>query len=112
MTNDPTRVVNQPSLTVSSGRSWLILGGLFTVIAEAVLIPMSALPPRYVAFSSAIIVIMLYLGMIVVRLTVAPGRRRLGLMAGGMITIALVSLGAAIIVAATAVNAAQPSLTV
>ena len=102
MTNDPTRLTNQPSLTTSTGRSWLIVGGLFTVIALGVLIPMTTLPPAGVALVAAIVVAALYLGMLVVRFTAHPGRRRLGLMAAGMIGIALVSLVAAGVVAAAA----------
>jgi hypothetical protein len=104
MTNDPTRVVNQPALTTSTGRSWLLLGGLFTLIALGVLIPMTALPPRGVALVAAILVAALYLGMLVVRATVPAGRRRLGMMASGMIGLALVSLVASIIVAFAAVG--------
>ena len=104
MTNDPTWLRNQPALTTSTGRSWLIVGGLFTLIALGVLIPMTTLPPAGVALVAAIIVASLYLGMLMVRLTVGPGRRRLGLLAAGMLGIAFVALVAAIIVAATAVN--------
>ena len=107
MDNDPTRIVNQPSLTVSSGRSWLIVGGLFTAISEGVLIPMSALPPRGLALAAAIAIALLYGGMIAVRLSVRPGRRRLGMMAIGMLAIALISLVAAIVVAITALDNAQ-----
>jgi hypothetical protein len=104
MMNDPTRLTNQPALTTSTGRSWLIVGGLFTAIALGVLIPMTTLAPSGVALTGAIVVAALYLGMLVVRFTVAPGRRRLGLMASGMIGIALVSLVTAGIVAATAAS--------
>ncbi|MCU1413730.1 MAG: hypothetical protein JWN80_1070 [Microbacteriaceae bacterium] len=104
MSNDPTRLTNQPALTTSTGRSWLIVGGLFTAIALGVLIRLTVLPPVGVALVAAIVVAVLYLGMLVVRFTVHPGRRRLGLLAVGMIGIALVSLVATGIVTAAAWN--------
>jgi hypothetical protein len=103
MTNDPTRIRNQPALTTSTGRIWLIVSGLFTAISLAVLIPMTALPPRGVALSAAIVDGILYLGMVAARLALRPGRLRLGLMAVAMLAIAIVSLGAVLIVAWVAV---------
>src|SRR3954471_13414203 len=99
MSDDPTLVRNQPALTTSSGRIWLIVGGLFTAIALAVLIPMTTLPPQGVALAAAIVIGVLYLGMIAARLAIRPGRLRLGLMATGMLAIAVISLGAVLIVA-------------
>jgi hypothetical protein len=107
MSDDPTSIREQPSLTTSSGRIWLIVGGLFTVIALAVLIPLAVagFPPRGVALAGAIAAGTLYLGMIVVRLTVPAGRLRLGLLAGGLLAIATLSLAAVVIVAAGAWSA-------
>jgi len=96
--SDPTRVANQAALTTSTGRSWLILGGLFAAIAVAILVPMTTLPPGGLALGALIAVVALYGVMVVARLTVAPGRRRLRLMAGGMLGIAAVSLVAITIV--------------
>jgi hypothetical protein len=95
---DETKVTNQPALTTSTGRSWLVMGGLFTAIVLALLIAMTTLPPPGVAFVAAFVVAALYLGMIVVRLTVAPGRRRLAFLSAGMLAIAAVSLVAALII--------------
>ena len=99
MTNDPTQMRNQPSLTTSTGRVWLIVGGLFTAISLAVLIPMTALEPRGVALVAVIADAALYVGMVLARLVIRPGRLRLRLMATAMIAIAAVSLVAALIVA-------------
>ena len=98
-TDDPTLVRNQPSLTTSTGRSWLIVGALFTAISLAVLVPMTVLPPSGVALTAAILDVVFYAGMLAARFTVAPGRRRLGLMAAALLAIAVVSLVAALIVA-------------
>jgi hypothetical protein len=101
--HDETRLTEQPSLTFSTGRIWLIVGGLFTAIALAVLIPetVQALPPVGVPLAAAILVVVLYAGMFVVRfaIPVTRLRRRLGLLAAGMLSIAAVSLAAVIIVA-------------
>ena len=99
MTDDPTRIRNQPALTTSNGRIWLIVGGLFAAISLAVLVPMTALEPRGVALTAAIIDVVLYLGMLAARLFVRPGRLRLGLMAVAMLAIAAVSLVAVYVVA-------------
>ena len=102
MTDDPTRIRNQPALTTSSGRIWLIVGGLFTAISFAVLLPMTALEPRGVALTAVIADVVLYAGMLVARFAITPGRRRLGLMAVAMLAIAVVSLAAVYVVAFSA----------
>ena len=95
---DPTRVREQPSLTTSTGAIWLIVGGLFTAIALAVLVPMTTLPPRGLALGAAIAIGVLYAAMVVVRLVVPVGRRRLGMLATGMLLIAAIATVAAAIV--------------
>jgi hypothetical protein len=101
---DPTRIREQPSLTTSSGAIWLIVGGLFTAISLGVLIPMTALEPAGVALAAALAVGLLYLAMVVVRFAVPPGRRRLGMLATGMLLIAAIALTAVSIVAAASWN--------
>ena len=98
---DPTRVREQPALTTSQGRSWLILGGLLTLISLGVLVPMAVmgLPPTGVAPTAAGVVAALYLGMVIVRFATPPGRLRLGLLALEMLGIAAVALLAVVIVA-------------
>lgn len=78
------------------------MGGIFAAIAFGVLVVLVPLPPPGVALVAAIVVVALYAGMWLVRFTVQPGRRRLGLMAGGMLAIAAVSLTATLIVAGSA----------
>jgi hypothetical protein len=99
---DETKVTEQPALTFSTGRIWLVVGGLFTAIAVAVLIPqaIAGLPPRGVPAAAAIVDAVLYAGMVVVRFVVPVPRLRLrlGLMAIGMLAIAAVSLAAVLIV--------------
>lgn len=101
-TSDPTAIRAQPALTSSSGAIWLIVGGLFVGVSLAVLVPMSTLPHGTAAVVAAIIVAALYAGMWGARFALPPGRRRLAVMATGMLLIAAVSLGAALFVAAGA----------
>lgn len=98
---DPTRMRDQPALTTSQGRSWLILGGLLTLISLGVLVPMAVLrmPPSGVAGTAAVVVAVLYVCMIIVRLATPPSRLRLALLAVDMLAIAFVSLLAVLLVA-------------
>ena len=104
--SNPTKVRNQPSLTTSTGRIWLITGGVFAAIAVAFLIPMLMLRSPGVALFGIIAVTSFYLAMIVARLAAPPGRLRLGLMACSMLAMALVSLGCIIAVFVNEWNAA------
>jgi hypothetical protein len=75
-----TRVRDQPSLTTSTGKSWLILGGILSLIAIGVMVPMLDSPPA--------------------RLNAHPGRGMLALLATFMIAIAIVGLVCVGVVAA------------
>ena len=86
------RLRDQPSLTTSSGRSWLLLGGLLALIAIGVLVPMLPLEPAGVALVGICVVVALYAAMIVTRLNARPGRMMLALLAIFMISIAVVGL--------------------
>jgi hypothetical protein len=97
--DDPTLMRNQASLTTSTGRSWLLLGGLLTFIAAVVLAFELSLEPPGVALFGLVSVLVLYAAMVVVRLTTEPGRVRLGILAGLMIAIAVIGLGCVIVVA-------------
>jgi hypothetical protein len=94
---DPTWVRNQPSLTTSTGRIWLIVGGLFAVIAFALLVAMGTLHP--LGYWAAAIIALLYAGMLLVRAWVTPVRLRLGLLAALMLIIAALALGAVLFIA-------------
>jgi hypothetical protein len=102
MTDDPTRIRSQPSLTTSSGRVWLVVGGLFALVALAVLVPMTALPPPGLALVGAIGVIALYLAMVATRIFAPSGRLRLALLASAMLGMAALALVVVAIVAAAA----------
>lgn len=103
MTDDPTKIRNQPALTTSTGRIWLIVGGLFTAIVVAVLIPMTALEPAGVALTAIVADVLLYLAIVAARVFCAPGRARLAVMAVALLASAGISLAAVLIVASAAV---------
>lgn len=92
-TLDATKVRAQPSLTSSSGAIWLIVGGLLAVTGVAILAPMTALALPALAVAGIVAIVALYAAMVIVKLAVPAGRMRLGLLAAGMILIAVVELG-------------------
>lgn len=98
------RVRDQPSLTTSSGRSWLILGGLLALIAVIVLVPLLSQKPAGIALFGVCAIVALYAAMVIVRINVRRGRLMLGLLAAFMILIAAVGVLAVGIVAATSGN--------
>lgn len=104
MPTDPTRIRNQPALITSTGRIWLIVGGIFTAVSLAVLIPMIQLPPPGIAVTGAIAVAVLYLGMVVARIVIPANRRRLTVLAAGMLAIAAIALVTATVVASAAAS--------
>jgi hypothetical protein len=99
-----TRVRDQPSLTTSTGKSWLILGGLLALIAVAVLVPLLAQKPGGVALFGICTIVALYAAMVVVRLNAKPGRGMLGWLAAFMIAIAVVGVICVGIIAAQSGN--------
>ncbi|WP_173924323.1 hypothetical protein [Agromyces sp. Marseille-P2726] len=78
---DPTRMRNQPALTTSSGRSWLIVGGIATVLITGTMVALWWRLGSTAALVGAIVTVVLFGAMVVVRFTVEHRRRRLGLLA-------------------------------
>lgn len=89
---DPTRVRDQPSLRTSGGRIWLLVGGLFALVALAILVPMLWLRAHGIATTGIIAVVAIYAAMIAARFTVRRPRRRLGILATCMILMAAIAL--------------------
>jgi O-antigen/teichoic acid export membrane protein len=94
------RVRDQPALTTTSGTSWIVLGGLLTLVSVAVMIPMLGLAPAGAAGVGIVLVVFLYSAMLVSR-RVTPGVPRLTTLAVLMIAIAVVALVTVGVVAAT-----------
>jgi hypothetical protein len=97
-------VRDQPSLTTSTGKSWLILGGLLAAVAVAVLVPLLSQPPAGVALFGICAIVALYAAMVVVRVNARPGRGMLGWLASFMIAIAVIGVVCVGIVAAGSGN--------
>jgi hypothetical protein len=95
------RVRDQPALTTSSGRSWLLLGGILGLIAIIVLVPLLPDAPPGVSLVGICAIVALYAAMVVVRVNAHPGRGMLAVLATLMIAIALVGLVCVGIIAAT-----------
>jgi hypothetical protein len=74
--NDPTRMSDQPALTTSSGRVWMVVGTVLVIVCVGVLI---ALLPVHasVAVTGAVIDVVAYAAMWVVRVAVRQRRTRL-----------------------------------
>ncbi len=72
---------NQPALTTSSGRSWLIVGGIATVLITGTMVALWWRLGSTAALVGAIVTVVLFGAMVVVRFTVEHRRRRLGLLA-------------------------------
>lgn len=106
---DETRLTEQPALTFSTGRIWLVVGGFFAAIALAVLVTevVMRLPPVGLPLAASIVVVLLYASMYAARFAVPVTRLRLrlGLMAIAMLGIAVVALATVIIVAFSSWNA-------
>jgi hypothetical protein len=99
-----TRLRDQPSLTTSTGKSWLILGGLLALIAVGILIPLLSVTPAGLALFGICAIVALYAAMVVVRLNVPPGKAMLGWLAALMIAIALIGVICVGLIAASSGN--------
>jgi hypothetical protein len=89
---DPTKVRNQPALTRGPGNTWLTVGALMTLISGVILAFALNLQPPGVALIGLIAVVALFIFMVFARLTIVPGRVRLGTLAVLLLAIAVVSL--------------------
>jgi hypothetical protein len=97
--SDSPRVTDQTALTSSSGRSWLVVGGLIGLLSVVLLAALHELPPRGAALIGGLTIVVLYLGMIAVRFGTAPGRVRLALLAAATIAICVAFVVVACVIA-------------
>jgi hypothetical protein len=100
-----TRVTEQRALTTANGTIWLVIGGALTALCGGILFAMQQLESGAVALAGFVIVIVLYAAMVVIRIVVGPGRRRLWSLATLTIVIVLTFFVCAGIVTATELNA-------
>ena len=91
---DPTSMSNQPALQTSTGRIWLVMGGLFAALSMIPLVALAAGggPSMPLAVTTIAAVIVLYAAMIAIRFTVEQRQRRLWWMAACMLMMAAVAL--------------------
>jgi len=92
---DPTKMVNQPALQTSSGRIWIVMGGLFAAVS---LVPLALLifqgngRSRGVAILVAVLILTCYALLLAARFAVRRGPKRLRVMAASMLAMAAVAL--------------------
>lgn len=95
MDDDPMRMRDQPALTTSSGTIWLVIGGLTGAISIVLLWSLQQVNSSGIAIAGILAIVLLYLGMVEVRLLVRRLRVRLMVMAvlfGLLTAAALVSV--------------------
>lgn len=102
--DDPTRMGNQPSLTTSTGTSWLIVGGIMAAISVALLIALQQVNSSGIALLGVVLIVISYLVMVEARLLMRNLRSRLIVMATFFGIIAVVALVFVILIAISAVD--------
>ena len=107
--DDSTRVTDQAALTTSSGKSWLVVGAILSVLSIVFLFGMRDLDPPGAATAALAAVVVLYLVMVAVRYGVARLRLRLGLLAALTIAICLVFVVCALVIASAEWSAVVPN---
>ena len=95
--DDPTKMRNQPALTTSRGLEWLVIGGISAVLCIGVLLLQATTDPP-LAVGAAVVVAALFAVMVVVRFAVKPLRRRLGILAGLLGMMLVVTIAALLVV--------------
>ena len=106
--DDSGRVTQQAALTTSSGRSWLVVGGILTALSAGFLFWMRELDPPGVATAGIVAVLALYLGMVAVRFGVGRLRLRLGLLAALTVAICITFVICALVISSTEWAAVVP----
>lgn len=92
MSDDPTKVRNQPALTRGPGNSWLLIGAAISLLSAVFFLVQLDSHPVGLALTGALVVVALFVCMIVVRFTIAADRVRLGTLAVLLLTMAVVAL--------------------
>ncbi|RNE67293.1 hypothetical protein [Cryobacterium tepidiphilum] len=92
MSDDPTKVRNQPALTRGPGNSWLLIGAAITLLSAVFFLLQLDSHPVGLALTGALVVVALYVCMLIVRFTIPGDRVRLGTLAVLLLLIAAVAL--------------------
>jgi hypothetical protein len=79
--SDPQKVTQQRALTTDSGREWLVVGAVITLLCVVMLWMMRGLPPLGAATIGVVTTVMLYLAMVAVYFGVTTRRIRLATLA-------------------------------
>ncbi|MEX1079442.1 MAG: hypothetical protein WED09_10080 [Homoserinimonas sp.] len=95
--SESQKVTTQPALTTASGRTWLIVAGIISVLSLVFLWFMRELEPLGAAAIGMVTVIAIYLAMVAIRFGVRAPRARLWSLAILTIAIAITFLTVAVI---------------
>ncbi|HEU4808404.1 MAG TPA: hypothetical protein VFT01_09085 [Homoserinimonas sp.] len=95
--SESQKVTKQPALTTASGRTWLIVAGIISVLSLVFLWFMRELEPLGAAAIGMVMIIVIYLVMVAIRFGVRAPRMRLWSLAMLTIGIAITFLTIAVI---------------
>ena len=95
--SESQKVTRQPALTTASGRTWLIVAGIISVLSILFLWFMRELEPLSAAAIGMVTIIVIYLAMVAIRFGVRAPRVRLWSLAVLTIAIAITFLTIAVI---------------
>lgn len=99
--SDPTKMRNQPALTTSSGRIWIVVGAITTALCLVVLVPLAKEPTLGIAVFAIVADVVLYACMVAVHLTVRTGSFRLWVIAVLFGLIVAITLVVVVVIAIT-----------
>lgn len=88
--SESQKVTRQEALTTDSGRTWLIVAGIISLLCLVMLWFMRELPPMGAATTGIVATIITYLAMVAIRFGVTRSRLKLGLLAVLTIVIVLI----------------------
>lgn len=92
---DPTKMRNQPSLRTSSGRIWLVIGGLFAALTGTLFVLLAIQTQgatRIVAIAASAAILLCFLVIVITRITVSSSTVKLRTMAIAMLSMAVIAL--------------------
>ncbi|WP_022887508.1 hypothetical protein [Glaciibacter superstes] len=90
--SDPTKVRNQPALNRGTGNTWLVIGGIITLLSIIFFAFGLNLHPVGVALAGLLAVVALYAGMLIARFTIRPEPLRLRTLAVLLLAISVIAL--------------------
>lgn len=104
MSDDPTKMGDQPSLTTSTGTIWLVVGGIMAAISVVLLLALQQVDSSGVALLGVVLIVLSYLVMVEARLLMRNLHRRLIVLAAFFGIIAVLALVFVVLIGISAVD--------